>query len=112
MFRQSLICFTVIIIFLYVRSKKKLVDKIMELGLCQDRSKLGKVSNEQYLFLYHWSDTHSVAEPRFIGWSRSRFKILAGAYILRSAPAPFLASEKRNDLKMFIVYCTYFFNKK
>jgi hypothetical protein len=27
------------------RSKKKLVDKIMELGLCHDRSKLGRVSN-------------------------------------------------------------------
>jgi hypothetical protein len=26
------------------RSKKKLVEKIMELGLCHDRSKLGRVS--------------------------------------------------------------------
>jgi hypothetical protein len=31
--------------FMMFRSKKKLVEKIMELGLCHDRSKLGRVSN-------------------------------------------------------------------
>ena len=50
----------------------------------------------------------------FFCWSRGRFKIWAGtrADFLGSAPACFLASEKQNDLKMFIFHCictfTYF----
>ena len=49
-------------------------------------------------------------EPRFFSWSRFKIWSGAGAGILESVPAPFLASEKRNDLKMFIclVYCTYY----
>ena len=50
----------------------------------------------------------SVAEPvraEPFNWRRSRFKISsgAGAEFFGSAPAHFLASEKLNDLKMFII---------
>ena len=53
--------------------------------------------------------SRSRSEPRFLSWSLSQFKLWYGAGADRyfgSATAPFLARERRNDLKMFIFLST------
>ena len=42
--------------------------------------------------------SRSRSEPRFFGWSRSRF-------FLGRLRLPFMASENQNDLKMFVFHC-------
>ena len=59
---------------------------------------------QYFLFLFGRS------EPRLFSWSGAdlKFDLEPEPIFLGSAPAPFLANEKQNDLKMFI-FIVYIF---